>query len=591
MTLKTLFVLPIVAILLVTLSLAGMLAGQGLSGHSRGKAAITAVERMRLLVLLKTGLWSERINTSRALSHPLPIPARVSLGLAAARKEADQHIAAIIEHGRADKTSFLMDNPYIFEVLVKLGAGRATVDALLAQDRLDRSIAALDTALPRLALAAFALNRPVVLAAMDVAKADPGLSGLLTALRLSASLQETLSRVAAVVIPRYIRRDRLNAAEDAEIIGLFDRARHLFELLEGVAEINGMAGRIPMFLRDLRRLEADNPHRKLSELMAQYPAETSEPALDASGMLPPQRIIMPWNERASALSVAIVDEAMERVTLAQDARARRLIGVMTAVGAVIIAILVSLALLRWKVVRPLAQLGLAITRIAAGDRGTALLLKCGTREIEEMVTAVETLRQAALVADATASRQREAARERLHALREALGIAQTVQEPARALDRGILRLAEGIEAAIVLATTPTSSPPPTLNTAANALRLGLAEMRGSAADLELTIAAARAVQVDDMPESEIVAQILAMQAHVDRRDAAVRGFIQPSLLALRDAASVDMDASRTALRDLITEQFQRIETTVAIVAAMRSAASRSAAILRDLPLDSTPAAA
>ena len=591
MTLKTLFVLPIAAILLVTLSLAGMLAGQEISGHSRGKAAIAAVERMRLLVLLKTDLWAERINASRALSHPFPIPAPVYLGLAAARKETDLHIAALIEHGRTNKGSSLADNPYIFEVLVKLGGGRATVDALLARDRPDRSLAALGTVVPRLLAVAFTLNRPLVLAATDVAQADPGLSGLLTALRLTAYLQETISQIAGVVIPRYIRRERLSAVEDAEIVGLFARARQLFELLESVAEINGAAGRVAMFLRELPRIEDDNPHRKLSELMDQSPAEAAEPVVDASGMLPPQRIIMPWNERASALSVAIVDEAMERVTQAQDVRARRLIGVMTAVVAVIIAILASLALLRWKVVGPLAQLGLAITRIAAGDRGTALLLKCGTREIEEMVTAVETLRQAALVADATASRRREAARQRLHALREALGIAQTVQEPARALDRGILRLSEGIEAAIVLATTPTSSPPPTLNTAANALRLGLAEMRGSAADLEVTIAAARAVQLDDMPESEIVAHILAMQAHVDRRDAAVRGFIQPSLLALRDAASVDMDASRTALRDLITEQFQRIETTVAIVAAMRAAVSRSAAILRDLPLDSTPAAA
>ena len=50
MNLRTLFAIPIAVILIVTVSLAGMVAGQGWSGMARGRAAIEAVERMRLLL-------------------------------------------------------------------------------------------------------------------------------------------------------------------------------------------------------------------------------------------------------------------------------------------------------------------------------------------------------------------------------------------------------------------------------------------------------------------------------------------------------------------------------------------------------------
>ena len=74
-----------------------------------------------------------------------------------------------------------------------------------------------------------------------------------------------------------------------------------------------------------------------------------------------------------------------------------------------------------------------------------------------MVTAVETLRQAALVADATALRHRLAARQRLEMLREALGIARTVEEPARALERGVASLSDGMDATIALLATATTA--------------------------------------------------------------------------------------------------------------------------------------
>ena len=67
MPLKTLFAIPIAVISLVTLLLAGTIAGHAWSGYQRGAVAIRAVERMRMLVLLQTDLWAERVATNAAL--------------------------------------------------------------------------------------------------------------------------------------------------------------------------------------------------------------------------------------------------------------------------------------------------------------------------------------------------------------------------------------------------------------------------------------------------------------------------------------------------------------------------------------------
>ena len=82
--------------------------------------------------------------------------------------------------------------------------------------------------------------------------------------------------------------------------------------------------------------------------------------------------------------------------------------------------------------------------------------------------------------------------------------------------------------------------------------------------------------------------LAAVKAQVDLRDAAVSGFIQPSLMALRDTAG---EMQTPILRDLVSDQFEYIETTVATVASMRDAVTRAATIVRELPLDDTKLAA
>jgi hypothetical protein len=81
-----------------------------------------------------------------------------------------------------------------------------------------------------------------------------------------------------------------------------------------------------------------------------------------------------------------------------------------------------------------------------------------------------------------------------------------------------------------------------------------------------------------------------VRAQVDRRDRAVRNFVHPSLIALRDAAAT-AQPPEAVLRDLVSDQFARIEETIAMVAAMLAAVSQASAIVHDLPLEDTSMAA
>lgn len=566
MNLRTLFAIPITIILVVTLSLAGMVAGQGWSGLIRGRAAIVAVERMQLLLTLQTDLRTERIVSNFVLGQPSPLGKQARLRLEDTRQQTDRAARAVLAEFLAEGTA----NPeqYLAAIVPKLHAARATVDRLLAVGVTERQLAELDTVMPQLLAVSQLVDGPLAHADLAVTQADESLSGLLVEDRLAEAVRDQVGLIAAVLLPRFNKSEQPTAEELDRVRILLARAAYLTQFLSRTIEISGATDRIATALADLNTIDVTGILGRLESQAGDRPDET--------GTVLPQRLLVPWGERVNLLREAIVDATVQHVITRQAAREMQFDLVITGFGAVMLAVMESVVLLSQRVVGPLAQLGSAITRIAAGDRSTKLTLHSGTREINEMVTAVETLRQAALVADATALRHRVVAQQRLEILRKALGIARTVEAPARALEREVASLSDGIDATIASIATP----PPTLSVAATAVRAGLAELRASAADLDATFAAAG--ETEDRPEAEFVARILAVRDQVDRREAAVRGFVLPSLVGLRDAAATTCGAE---LRDLVGDQFARVEETVAVISSMLAAVRRASAIVRDLPLD------
>ncbi len=587
MTLKTLFAIPIAMILIVTLSLAGMIAGQGWLSQERGKAAVDAVDRMRLLIALQTDLRAERLASNFALGKPFPMPEEVKQRLADVRRETDRGIADVAASMRAaaeGRMDAMPPEPYLVSVDTRLAVIRALIDALLVSGQSARSFSALSPVMPGLFSVSRLLDDPFERASLAVTAVDPRLSGLVTEDRLASSLRDQIGVIAALLLPRSNAGEQLTAEEMLQLRILLAEASNLTQLLGNTIEVAGATERMRTSFATLQAIDVEHIFSLLHDQAA--PESLYRP--DSITPLLPQRLLMPWGERVSALRASIVAAMVDRVALASAMHERRFDLVLVAFGAILFAILETAVLLSQRVVSPLAHLGLAITRIATGDRGVPLTLHSGTREITEMVTAVETLRQAALVADAATMRRRMAAQQRMLALREALGIVQTVRVPAQVLERGVARLSAGMDATIALVTTATAAAPATLGLAADAVRFGLAEMRASAAELDATFTAAVSAQDEDRPEAEFVAHILAVRAQVDRRDKAVRGFVHPSLVALRDAAAVTGQPLGPALRDLVSDQFERIEETIAVVAAMLETVSRASAIVRNLSLDDTP---
>jgi hypothetical protein len=584
MNLRTLFALPIAVILIVTVSLAGMVAGQGWSDMVRGRAAVEAVERMRLLLALQTGWRAERVITNLVLGKSYPLAAPLRRRLDSARLDTDQALEAVVtefHNESAARASTPRPASYPEKVKANVDAVRGMIDQLLARDLSDRTLTELGTVMPRMLAAPQPIDGPLQRANLAVTAADESLSGLLLEDRLAESLRDHVGLVAAVLLPRFDKAEELSAAELLRVRFLLARAAYVTRVLTSTIEIAGATEQIRSSLADLMTIDVNG-------ILGQLLTPESEPPNQADDNAPilPQRLLVPWGERINHVRTALMQAIEDRVMARQTARERQFDLLMTAFGAVMVGVLESAVLLSQRVVGPLAQLGAAITRIAAGDRSTALTLHFGTREMNEMVIAVETLREAALIADATALRHRLAARQRLEMLREALGIARTVEAPARALEHGVANLSAGMDAALAFIASTTSSPPQTLGLAATAVRVGLAEMRDAAAELDATLAAA--AEKEDRPETEFMAHILAVRAQVERRDAAVRGFVLPSLVALRDTAAAT-DAA--PLRELVSDQFARIEETVAVISSMSAAMTRVAAIVHDLPLDDTTAMA
>jgi hypothetical protein len=586
-TLKALFAIPIVVILLVTLSLAGMIVSREWSGHASGAVAIAATSLADALTRLQERLRQERTITLKAFQAIYPLPGTIREELGSARAGSDSDIATLLETARqAAGDPSIIPEAFLREVQASLVIAREQSDRLLSVDRPRRTHAALAAALSR-RLGPSLFGPSLSRAALGAIEAEPELAGIVGVARVGRELREELVTISSIMLPRIIALEPPTEADLGRVRTLLAQADVTTRMMEDTLRLANPSEKLRALV-----LRA----RAAREATIQWQLDTMIDANQPDGLADRPIVwlswpIEYWADRVNELRIALIRESAVRARLEQASRTRRLDLAMMAVGAVALIILSALIILQRRVVGPLAQLGFAITRIADGDRRRAFVTQSTTREIAAMVTAVETLRQAALIADATSTRQREAADRRLLVLREVLGIVGAVYEPSHALERDVAKLSAAIDATIALLSKPPRELPPTLAAAARAVRAGSREIQAAARDLDAAIAAVREAEDDALPETEIVARILRVRAHIDRRDALVRAFVQPCLLALRDIAPAADDPQARMLRDLIGDQFELIETTVGTMASMLAAVTRAAAIVRELPLEAAPLAA
>ena len=330
---------------------------------------------MRLLLALQTQLRAERVVTNFVLGKPYPLaePARQRFDIA--RRDTDQALHAVVAEFRAEAAARASDarpDRSLDAVARRLSAVRGMIDPLLARDLGERTLAELDAVMPRMMAISQPVDDPLEHASLAVTAADDSLSGLLTEDRLAELLRDQVGFIAAVLLPRFDRNERPTAAESDQVRILLARAAYLTRLLNDTIEIAGATEPIRQTLADLRAID-------LNGILARLETAAGETVNqeDDTGALLPQQLLVPWGARINRLRAAVMDAIVARVTTQQITRERQFDLIMTGFGVVMVAVLESVVLLSQRVVGPLAQLGTAITRIAAGDRGTALTLALG----------------------------------------------------------------------------------------------------------------------------------------------------------------------------------------------------------------------
>ncbi len=303
--------------------------------------------------------------TNFVFGRPYPVAEFARRRFDDARRDTDRAGRALVVDLRAEEAGGIIDlrpDPNLDLVMVKLGAVRSMIDQLLAREPGGRTLEELSTVMPRMLAVSELVDDPVERQTCRYGDRR-GLSGLLTDDRLAESLRDQVGLIAAVLLPRFDKGQQASAAELDRVRILLARAAYLTRLLNDTIEIAGATEQIRQSLADLGTIDVGG-------ILGQLEAGQNEKpnVIDNSGTLLPQRLLVPWGERINWVRAALWT-AVARVTTQQITRERQFDLIMAAFGVIMVAVMESVVLLSQRVVSPLAHLGVAITRIAAGDRG------------------------------------------------------------------------------------------------------------------------------------------------------------------------------------------------------------------------------
>jgi hypothetical protein len=591
---RTLLIIPLAVILLVTGLLSSMLAGQAITGYRNGVTATQDVERLRLLLSAQVKLSIERIATNAALTVERPMPALFAAQLEQARAASSLVIDAAIAFARDNAVRGVARNKSVSEIEAidtALRQARASADNLLALDRPARSYQAIRDATEAMIDIVPRFEAPVLEAVIDTTATDPELAGLLNVARLAINLREASGRIASLFIAHLVARVPFNDADVARVRTLQGVATELDRMIAEGLQIAGAGDHA----RSLAAQMHDAYHGQivglLDSLMGDKGAGTSAAFLPADFTVQ----YLHWSGSIVALWEGVLAEATFRVNEDQVARVQGLRWAVASIGAVFVAVVVTLLLLHHYVVVPVSRLGSSLLRIASGERTAELASMQGPREIKALADAVETLRRAALVADATESRDRLAAQQRASLLSQTLAIAQSVCDPAHLLTTIGERLVTHLSAAGLELADTDDGLSPTVENVAQIVRDSTAVMRDTTDLADLAMNALHEVRLDGHlgAAQEVAVRLSALQAVVDERDAAVRRFSRPVLAALNELADSnrgDPDA-RHGADSLLMQPFQDVQDMVATIARMRDAMLRAHDALQKVATEETKAAA
>jgi hypothetical protein len=571
-------VLPLTVILLVTGLLAGMLASQAVTGYRNGQIAAEEVRYLSLLLSAQVRLIAERVATNRALAAERPMPEALAVRLAEARRESSRLLDAakhFTPDGRGQDAG--RDGPAAVDAIITaLEQDRIRIDNVLSADRGSRSYGAIRAITEATYGVVARFADPVLEAVVDTSAIDPELAGLLNAASLAIDLRETAGRIAIVFIAHMSAQQAFDAADVAEVRVLQGRVTELDRQLGKGLQIAGATHQVAPLVATMRRIYRDQTLVFLDEQI-EAGARDGHYALSEAEFS--QRYLN-WSNTIIAVWEEVLREATARVDNDQEARLIRLCWTIGAIAAVLACVVATLVTLHRYVVVPMTRLGGSMLRIASGERTEEQLSIRGPREVTALAAAVEIFRRAAVVADATETRERLAMRQRSDLVRQALEAARTMREPSQKIEETAVRLALDLDAAgAEIATTgiETSSH---LASAALAVRAGFATMRDLTAADDHALEALDEVNTDGRlgASRELADHLEVLRTAADHRDTAVRSFLQPVIAALIELSVAEGRAHHSAgdtIRGALDGPFGDVQEIVVMTARMHDAVTRA----------------
>jgi methyl-accepting chemotaxis protein len=264
---------------------------------------------------------------------------------------------------------------------------------------------------------------------------------------------------------------------------------------------------------------------------------------------------MPALTSLVAVRDTLIELGRQRLRADQHARLHSLEATLAAGGAVLLAVMTALAMLHWRVIRPLSDLAAMLIRLAEGDRSVRLPVRQGSQEIAELAHAIEVLRSATLAADAEAAR-RNVELERWKAqLQAVLATIDLLHDRTATMTDLLPALLEQLDAL----ATQEDGLAPGLADAIVATRKGIAVLQASAGPLDTALERMHAIgggaeaRLDELKGAmEEVADVIAII------EASVNGLPQITLSAVRDYPRRTPRGAALAALDRILNQVQEM---------------------------------
>lgn len=353
------------------------------------KAGVAAEMLMSAALNAASKISAERGPANGILGSDLPLPSGRVESLAKARQASDEALLATDQMltASADFPRKLFVRDSLGRAREQLAKARIQIDALARLPREARkdsdiqgAVGAMIDSLPLLEPGLNAIENAL-------AQADPVLTNYVTIARLATEMRDVAGQLGSVFTAAFVLKRPLSAPEAGRIERLLGRIQAIDQHLRLSHEKTGSVQQLEAALQVVDR-EFFTGGLPLILRLLETGRSSGEYGMSASEFA---KVYVPkMNVILELRSVALSDIAQRMAEIDIESRRSLLVGQVLA-SLVMLSIVATFLLIRWRMTLPLGEISLAIRKLAQGDDRIVLAVSRWKDEISEVVTALNRL--------------------------------------------------------------------------------------------------------------------------------------------------------------------------------------------------------